>query len=129
MGGWFGHPDWSLQGLFGWVFAPLSWAIGVPWDQAPLVGSFIGEKTVINEFVGFTSMGDNLDKLDEKSLMIATFALAGFANFSSIAIQIGAIGGLVPERRGEVAKLGPLALMGGFLVNMLNAAIVGVVVF
>lgn len=129
VGGWFGHPDWSLQGLFGWVFAPLSWAIGVPWDQAPLVGSFIGEKTVINEFVGFTSMGDNLDKLDEKSLMISTFALAGFANFSSIAIQIGSIGGLCPERRGEVAKLGPLALMAGFLVNMLNAAIVGVVVF
>ncbi|AZA12661.1 NupC/NupG family nucleoside CNT transporter [Corynebacterium choanae] len=129
VGTWFGQDDWSLEGIFGAVFAPFAWAIGVPWDQAPLVGSFIGEKTVINEFVGFTSMGDNLDALDPKSLMIATFALAGFANFSSIAIQIGSIGGLCPERRGEVAKLGPLALMTGFLVNMLNAAIVGVVAF
>lgn len=129
IGGWFGQDNWSLEGLFGWLFAPAAWLIGVPWDNAALVGSFIGEKTIINEFVGFTSFGEHLKELDQKSIMLSTFALAGFANLSSIAIQIGAIGGLVPERRGEVAKLGPLALMTGFATNMLNAAIVGVVVF
>ncbi|MBP3088094.1 NupC/NupG family nucleoside CNT transporter [Corynebacterium sp. sy017] len=123
----FGQDNWSLEGLFGAIFSPVAWLIGVPWDQAPLVGSFIGEKTIINEFVGYTSMGENLAQLDKKSLMISTFALAGFANISSIAIQIGSIGALVPERRGEVARLAPLALMTGFATNMLNAAIVGVV--
>ena len=129
VGGWFGQDNWSLEGLFGAVFAPLAWLVGVSWDQAPLVGSFIGQKTVINEFVAYTAMGANLDALTPKALMISTFALAGFANFSSIAIQIGSIGGLCPQRRGEVAKLGPLALFTGFLTNLLNAAIVGVVVF
>lgn len=127
IGGWFGQDNWSLEGLFGLLFSPLSWLIGVPWDHASLVGSFIGEKTIINEFVGYTSFGENISNLDPKSIMISTFALAGFANISSIAIQIGALGGLVPERRGEVAKLAPIALMTGFATNMLNAAIVGVV--
>lgn len=129
VGGWFGQEGWSLEGLFGWIFSPVAWLIGVPWSEAPLVGSFIGEKTIINEFVGYTSMGANLENLSEKSLMIATFALAGFANISSIAIQIGALGGVAPERRGEVAKLAPLALCTGFATNMLNAAIVGVIAF
>ena len=127
IGGWFGQDNWSLEGLFGLLFSPLAWLIGVPWDHASLVGSFIGEKTIINEFVGYTSFGENISNLDPKSIMISTFALAGFANISSIAIQIGALGGLVPERRGEVAKLAPIALMTGFATNMLNAAIVGVV--
>lgn len=127
IGGWFGQENWSLEGLFGLLFSPLAWLIGVPWDHASLVGSFIGEKTIINEFVGYTSFGENISNLDPKSIMISTFALAGFANISSIAIQIGALGGLVPERRGEVAKLAPIALMTGFATNMLNAAIVGVV--
>lgn len=129
VGGWFGQEGWSLEGLFGWLFAPVAWLIGVPWSEAPLVGSFIGEKTIINEFVGYTSMGENLDILSDKALMISTFALAGFANISSIAIQIGALGGVAPERRGEVAKLAPLALCTGFATNMLNAAIVGVIAF
>ncbi|AHI23321.1 NupC/NupG family nucleoside CNT transporter [Corynebacterium vitaeruminis] len=127
IGGWFGQDNWSLEGLVGLLFSPLAWLIGVPWDHASLVGSFIGEKTIINEFVGYTSFGENISNLDPKSIMISTFALAGFANISSIAIQIGALGGLVPERRGEVAKLAPIALMTGFATNMLNAAIVGVV--
>lgn len=105
IGSLFGQEGWSLEGLFGLLFSPVAWLIGVPWSEAHLVGSFIGEK----------------------SIMISTFALAGFANISSIAIQIGALGGLVPERRGEVAKLAPIALITGFATNMLNAAIVGVV--
>ncbi|MDO5076077.1 NupC/NupG family nucleoside CNT transporter [Corynebacterium sp.] len=129
IGGLFGYDNWSLEGLFGLLFAPAAWLIGVPWQDAQMVGNFIGEKTIINEFVGFTSFGPNIPSMDPKSVMITTFALAGFANISSMAIQIGSIGGLVPERRGEVAKLAPLALMTGFATNMLNAAIVGVVVF
>ncbi|MDO4685404.1 MAG: NupC/NupG family nucleoside CNT transporter [Corynebacterium sp.] len=129
IGSWFGQDHWSLEGLFGVLFAPVAWLIGVPWSDAQMVGNFIGEKTIINEFVGFTSFGPHIPDMDPKSVMITTFALAGFANISSMAIQIGSIGGLVPERRGEVAKLAPLALMTGFATNMLNAAIVGVVVF
>lgn len=127
IGSLFGQEGWSLEGLFGVLFSPVAWLIGAPWSEAHLVGSFIGEKTIINEFVGYTSFGANLENLSPKSIMVSTFALAGFANIGSIAIQIGALGGLVPERRGEVAKLAPLALITGFATNMLNAAIVGVV--
>lgn len=129
IGSWFGQDNWSLEGLFGAIFAPIAWLIGVPWDDAGLVGNFIGQKTILNEFVGYTSFGEHVDSLDPKSVMIATFALAGFANLSSIAIQIGSIGALAPERRGEVAKNGPLALFAGLCVNLLNAAIVGVIAF
>ncbi|MBH5300668.1 NupC/NupG family nucleoside CNT transporter [Corynebacterium silvaticum] len=127
IGSLFDQEGWSLEGLFGVLFSPVAWLIGAPWSEAHLVGSFIGEKTIINEFVGYTSFGANLENLSPKSIMVSTFALAGFANIGSIAIQIGALGGLVPERRGEVAKLAPLALITGFATNMLNAAIVGVV--
>ena len=128
IGGWFGQDNWSLEGIFGIVFGPLAWAIGVPWQDTMQVGSFIAE-TIINEFVGFTSFSEVVDDLDPKSVMLATFALAGFANLSSIAIQIGAIGGLAPERRADVAKMGPFALLGGFFTDMLSAAIVGIVAF
>jgi len=128
VGSIFGQDNWSLEGLFGLLFAPVAWLIGVPWDDVMQVGNFIGQKTILNEFVGYTAFGDNIDQLSDKAIMLSSFALAGFANISSIGIQIGSIGGLVPERRGEIAKLGPKALFGGFLTNMLNAAIVGVIV-
>lgn len=128
VGSIFGQDNWSLEGLFGLLFAPVAWLIGVPWDDVMQVGNFIGQKTILNEFVGYTAFGESIDQLSDKAIMLSSFALAGFANISSIGIQIGAIGGLVPERRGEIAKLGPKALLGGFLTNMLNAAIVGVIV-
>lgn len=129
IGNLFGQEGWSLEGLFGLIFSPLAWALGVPWEEANLVGNFIGQKTILNEFVGYTSFSEYVDTLSPKAVMISTFALAGFANFSSIAIQIGAFGSLVPERRSDVAQLGLRALFAGFLTNMLNAAIVGVVAF
>ncbi|MDO5097393.1 MAG: nucleoside transporter C-terminal domain-containing protein [Corynebacterium sp.] len=129
IGSWFGQENWSLEGLFGIIFAPLAWAIGVPWEEAGLVGNFIGQKTIINEFVGYTSFSEHVQTLSDKSIMLTSFALAGFANISSIAIQIGSFGALVPERRSEVASLGLKALFAGFCTNMLNAAIVGVIVF
>lgn len=128
IGSLFGQDNWSLEGLFGIIFAPAAWLIGTPWNEALEVGNFIGQKTILNEFVGYTAFGESIDELSDKAILISSFALAGFANLSSIGIQIGSIGGLIPERRGEVAKLGPRALFGGFLTNMLNAAIVGVIV-
>lgn len=127
--GWFGLEGMSLERIFGWIFAPVAWLIGVPWHEAPQTGNFIGQKTVLNEFVAYSNFGPLVqsDSLSPKTVLITTFALAGFANFGSIAIQIGAIGGLVPERRPEIAKWGLFALLGGTLANLLNAAIVGVV--
>lgn len=127
VGGLFGFEGWSLEGLFGIIFAPLAWALGVPWVDAASVGNFIGQKTILNEFVGYTAFSTEISDLDPQSVLITTFALAGFANLSSIAIQIGSIGGLAPDRRGDVAQLGLFALFGGFLTNMLNAALVGVI--
>jgi len=122
-----GHPvELSLQTLFGWVLAPLAWLIGVPWQDAPLVGSFIGEKVVINEFVAYVDMSKHLDQMTRQSQLIATYALCGFANFSSIAIQIGGIGGLAPNRRADLARLGLRAVLGGSIATFMTATIAGV---
>jgi CNT family concentrative nucleoside transporter len=122
-----GHPiELSLQTLFGWVLAPLAWLIGVPWQDAPLVGSFIGEKVVINEFVAYVDMSKHLDLMTRQSQLIATYALCGFANFSSIAIQIGGIGGLAPNRRADLARLGLRAVLGGSIATFMTATIAGV---
>jgi len=110
-----------------WVFSPVAWLIGVPWDEAAQAGTYIGEKTVLNEFVAYADFGPNVKNLSHQTVVVVTFALAGFANFASIAIQIGSIGGLAPERRGDVAQLGLKALLAGSLVNLANAAIAGVV--
>lgn len=127
IGSLFGQDGWSLEGLFGLVFAPVAWLIGAPWDEAMKVGNFIGQKTVLNEFVGFTAFSQEAATLSPKAILVSTFALAGFANLSSIAIQLGAFGSLCPERRGDIARLGLLALLAGTCTNLLNAAIVGVV--
>jgi CNT family concentrative nucleoside transporter len=127
VGDWFGYDGLTFQKLLGWAFAPVAWLIGVPWDEAGKAGTFIGEKTVLNEFVAYADFGPKVKSLSHQTVVVVTFALAGFANFSSIAIQIGAIGGLAPERRGEVAKLGLKALLAGSLVNFANAAIAGIV--
>lgn len=127
VGGWFGVPDLSFDKILGWVFAPIAWLIGVPWADAPLAGQFLGQKTVLNEFVAYSNFGPMVPNLDHKTVIVTTFALAGFANFGSIAIQIGSFGALVPERRHEVAKWGMLALLGGVLTNLLNASVAGVI--
>ncbi len=117
----------SMQTIFGWLLAPVAWIIGVPWHDAPLVGSFIGQKVVINEFVAYTDMSRHLDRLLPQSRLIATYALCGFANFSSIAIQIGGIGGIAPSRRGDLARLGLRAVLGGSLATFMTATIAGVI--
>jgi CNT family concentrative nucleoside transporter len=122
-----GRPvELSLETLLGWVLAPLAWLIGVPWQDANLVGSFIGEKVVINEFVAYVDMSRHLGQLTKQSQLIATYALCGFANFSSIAIQIGGIGGRAPNRRADLARLGLRAVLGGSLATFMTATIAGV---
>lgn len=116
----------SLETIFGWVLSPIAWLIGVPWQDATLVGSFIGEKVVINEFVAYADLAKHLDQLLPHSRLIATYALCGFANFSSIAIQIGGIGGLAPNRRGDLARLGLRAVLGGSIATFMTATIAGV---
>lgn len=128
VGGWFGADDLTFEQLLGWALAPLAWLLGVPWSEAVDAGSWIGQKTVLNEFVAYASFGPEVETLSPVTVAVVTFALAGFANFSSIAIQIGTLGSLVPERRAMVAQLGMRALLAGSLANLANAAIAGLVV-
>jgi CNT family concentrative nucleoside transporter len=116
----------SLQTILGAVCAPIAWLIGVPWTDAPLVGSFIGEKVVINEFVAYADLSAHLAELQQHSQVVAAYALCGFANFSSIAIQIGGIGSLAPSRRHDVARFGLLAVLGGSIATLMTATIAGV---
>jgi CNT family concentrative nucleoside transporter len=115
----------SLQLILGWVFAPIAWALGVPWQDATTVGNLLGTRMVLNEFVAYSQLGPLKPMLDPKSFTIATFALCGFANFSSIGIQIGGIGALAPERRHDLARLGLRAMLAGTFANFLTATIAG----
>lgn len=115
----------SLDVLLGWIFMPVAWAIGVPWKDATAVGNLLGTRMVLNEFVAFVQLGGINATLNPKSVVIATYALCGFANFSSIAIQIGGIGSLAPTRRGDLARLGLRAMIAGTMANFMTAAIAG----
>jgi CNT family concentrative nucleoside transporter len=115
----------SLQLILGWVFAPIAWALGVPWHDATTIGNLLGTRMVLNEFVAYSQLGPLKATLDPKSFTIATFALCGFANFSSIGIQIGGIGALAPERRHDLARLGLRAMLAGTFANFLTATIAG----
>lgn len=116
----------SLSTILGYLLSPLAWVIGVPWGDAITVGGLIGEKVVTNEFVAYAHLKEIQDTLSPKALLISTYALCGFANFSSIAIQIGGIGGIAPERRPDLARLGLRAVLGGTLATMMTATIAGV---
>jgi CNT family concentrative nucleoside transporter len=123
VGPWIGIADLSLQKVFGWVFSPVAWSLGVPWRDANAVGNLLGTRMVLNEFIAFSQLGLMKATLDPRSFTVATFALCGFANFSSIGIQIGGIGALVPERRHELARLGLRAMLAGTLANFASACI------
>ncbi|MBX2986380.1 MAG: hypothetical protein KF802_00650 [Bdellovibrionaceae bacterium] len=114
----------SLQMLLGWVFAPIAWVIGIPSQEVVLAGALLGEKTVLNEFVAYLHLSDLSGRLSDRSFIILSYALSGFANFSSIAIQIGGIAPLAPNRRGELARLGLRAVLGGALSTLMTAAVV-----
>ncbi len=129
MMGWgHAHLAWfpsSLQQVFGWLFAPVAWVIGVPWKECGAMGNLLGTRMVINELVAFQQLGAIKSTLDPRTFTIATFALCGFANFSSIGIQIGGIGALAPEQRGQLAKFGIRAMLAGTMANLMSASIVG----
>jgi len=115
----------SLPQIFGWVFSPVAWSMGVPWRDAPTVGNLLGTRMALNEFVAYAQLGTLKASLDPKSFTICTYALCGFANFSSIGIQIGGIGALAPNRRHDLARLGLRAMIAGTLANFMTATIAG----
>ena len=121
----FGYENVTFEGILGYVLQPLAWAIGVPWEEAQLAGSFIGQKMVVNEFVAYLNFLENQSQLSEASQAIITFALCGFANFSSIAILMGGIGAMAPTRRKEIARLGLKAVIAATLSNLMSAALAG----
>ncbi len=125
IGSWFGVEDLTLQGILGMVFAPIAFAIGVPWSEALQAGSLIGQKIVVTEFYAYISFVDIKDTLSPHTQVIVTFALCGFANFTSIAILLGGLGSIVPSRRKDVARLGLRAVIGGTLANLMSAALAG----
>ena len=123
--GWF--PP-TMQVFFGWIFAPVAWIIGVPWKDAGAIGNLLGTRMVLNELVAFSFLGPMQATLDPRSFTIATFALCGFANLSSIGIQIGGIGALAENKKDELARLGFRAMLAGTMANLISAAIVGILI-
>jgi len=122
---WF---PYSLELVLGWALAPIAWLIGIPWHSAPMIGNLLGTRMVTNEFVAFAKLGTIRSTLDPRSFTIATFALCGFANFSSIGIQIGGIGALAPNRREDLARLGLRAMLAGTMANLMSASIAGILI-
>jgi CNT family concentrative nucleoside transporter len=128
--GWIhGFAPWfppNLQTVLGWIGQPVAWVLGVPWKDSAVIGSLLGTRAVLNEFIAFAELGPLKGSLDPRSFTIASFALAGFANVSSVGIQIGGIGALVPERKPDLARLGFRAMLAGTMANFLSAAIAGI---
>lgn len=124
-GGLFGAEDLTFQVILGYVFQPVAWALGVPWNEANMAGSFIGQKMVVNEFVAYLDFLQHQSDLSPHTQAIVIFALCGFANFSSIAILMGGIGALAPTRRKEIAQLGLKAVFAATLANLMSAALAG----
>jgi len=125
IGGWFGVEGLSFQAIIGTIFRPVMWLMGVPWEESAAVGGLFGSKVVLNEFVAFIDLGRAQGDMSAAAVAIATFALCGFANFSSIAIQMAVTGGLAPNQRPMIAKLGLKALLAGSLSNLMSAALAG----
>ena len=129
LGGVHGSLNWfpaSLQEIMGYLFAPIAWLLGVRWNDCATIGNLLGERVILNEFVAFKDLGKYQQQLDPKSFTIATYALCGFANLSSIAIQIGGIGALAPSRKSDIARFGIRAVAAGTLANFMSACIAGI---
>ena len=125
-GGLLGYENVTFEGIMGYILQPLAWAIGVPWEEAQIAGSFIGQKMVVNEFVAYLNYLEHQPNLSESTQAIVTFALCGFANLSSIAILMGGIGAMAPTRRKEIAQLGLKAVIAATLSNLMSAALAGI---
>ena len=130
VGGWFGYGSLTLQTILGWLFSPLAWAIGVPWSEAGIAGSLIGQKVVVNEFVAYAEFvkylaPESAVQLSDTTKAIISFALCGFANLGSIAVLMGGLSIIAPSRRKDVAQLGFKAVVAGSLSNLMSAVIAG----
>ncbi|WP_338885617.1 MULTISPECIES: NupC/NupG family nucleoside CNT transporter [Xenorhabdus] len=136
IGGWFDYPQLSMELVLGWVFAPIAYLIGIPWNEATIAGSFIGQKLVVNEFVAFMNFSEylkadnvvqaaGLQVLSDHTKAIISFALCGFANLSSVAILLGGLGSMAPSRRGDIARFGLKSILAGSLSNLMSATIAG----
>lgn len=123
--GWFGVADLTLQKILGWVFAPMMFLLSVPWAEAQAAGALFGEKLILNEFVAFSHLDEYLAGMSERTVAVVTFSLCGFANLSSIAILLGGLGSLVPEKREIIARFGLKAVAAGSLSNLMSAALAG----
>jgi concentrative nucleoside transporter, CNT family len=127
--GWVhGQLSWfpeKIETVLGWIFSPIAWVMGVPWHDAGAIGSLLGERMVLNEFIAYKDLAAMKAQLDPLSFTIATFALCGFANVSSVGIQIGGIGALVPDRKHDLARLGFRAMLAGTMANFLSATLAG----
>ncbi|KAB7742408.1 NupC/NupG family nucleoside CNT transporter [Nostocoides sp. F2B08] len=128
VGGLVGIPDLTFELILGYVFAPVMFIIGVPWSEALDAGSYVGQKIVVNEFVAFSNFAPVIESYTAKTQAIVTFALTGFANLGSLGILLGGLGGLAPERRGEIAQLGIRAILAATLANLMSAAIAGILI-
>ena len=129
IGGFFGFPELSIQILMGSALRPLAWVMGVPWSETPYVGSIIGLKTVLNEFIAFGTFANDMRTgavaVSPRTQVIVSYAVVGFANFSSIAIQIGGIGGMAPTRRADISRMGIRAMIAGNLAAFMSACWAG----
>lgn len=128
-GGFFGAPDLTFQQFLGWLFMPVAWIIGIPWAEAAQAGSFIGQKIVLNEFVAYLDFAPHISELSGGTVVIVTFALCGFANFGSVAILLGGLSAIAPNRREDIARFGMRALVAGTLANLMSASLAGVFVW
>lgn len=121
-------PELSASLILGWLFAPVAWLLGIPWSECAVGGSLLGQKIALNEFVAYLNLGQIIDQLSPRAAVILSYALCGFANFSSIGIQIGGIGSLAPERRSDLARLGIRCVIGGSIATFMTAAIAGILI-
>ena len=128
IGGWFGHPDLSLEGIFSGLFRPVAWMIGVPWNETADAGRFLGEKVVLNEFFAYFNFAGVKENFSQQGQIAITLALCGFANFGGLAILIAGLSAVVPERKTEISKLGLRTVLAGNLSNFMSAAIASVVI-
>jgi len=127
IGGWFGHPDISMQGIFSFFFQPIAWLIGVPWEESQRAAVYLGEKVVLNEFLAYANFSGQMETFSPQAQIAITLALCGFANFGGLAIMIAGLSSVIPERKTEISKLGLKAVLAGNLSNFTSAAIASVV--
>ncbi|MGZ6013723.1 MAG: nucleoside transporter C-terminal domain-containing protein, partial [Caulobacteraceae bacterium] len=125
IGGLFGHPEITFENILGWVFSPIMFLLAVPKNEMGVAGQLFGQKLILNEFIAYLSFQPIQHTLSAHTQAVISFALCGFANLSSIAIQLGVLGGLVPERRPVLARLGVRAVLAGSLSNLMSAALAG----